>query len=364
MTMKIRPADTLAERRAQVRVLFDRAEVLLSPMAGVSDRAFRELCREFGADVTYCEFVSADGVLHGSPKTFDLMELGPDEHPVGIQLFGSDPAVLAEAARTAERIGPDLIDLNFGCPVKKVVKRNGGSALLCNVPLMEDIVRAVVDAVRLPVTAKIRLGWSAGSVNYMETTAMLEEAGVCAITVHGRTRDQAFRGVADWAPIGEIKARATVPIVGNGDVWNARDFLRLRRETGCDAVMIARGAIGNPWIFREIRAALSDEPWAPPTLDDLLRTVVDHLDREIAVKGERLGVMRMRRQMASYLKGFPGASELRQAVFREDSRDGVASVLGGFRGAEGERIVPRPSRPGHDPHTPRDSAATRGAVLP
>jgi len=317
-------------RRERVRRLLEDADVLLSPMAGVSDRAFRSICREAGADVTYCEFVSADGVLHGNPATFDLMEVGEDEHPIGIQLFGSDPEKLARAAVTAARVGPDLIDLNFGCPVKKVVKRNGGSALLCNLPLMREIVAAVIEAVDLPVTAKIRLGWSEGTVNYMETTRMLEETGACAITVHGRTRDQGFRGTAEWEPIARIKEAASVPIVGNGDVWNAGDYLRLRRETGCDAVMIARGAIGRPWIFTEIKAALRDRPWHAPDLDGVVARVIDHLDREIALKGERQGVKRMRRQLACYLKGFPGASALRGRVFDENDREGVVAVLRDF----------------------------------
>jgi len=340
------PHHPLDAHRAVVRDLFTRADVLLSPMAGVSDRAFRAVCRDHGADVVYCEFVSADGVLHGNPATFDLMEVSPDEHPVGIQLFGSDPGTLAEAARTAERIGPDLIDLNFGCPVKKVVKRNGGSALLCNVPLMERIMRAVADAVSVPVTAKIRLGWSRGTMNYMETTRMLEEAGACAITVHGRTRDQAFQGVAEWGPIAEIKAAARVPIIGNGDVWNADDYERIRSETGCDAVMIARGAIGNPWIFTEIKARLRGERYTPPTVLEVLDRIVDHLDREVALKGEWLGVKRMRRQLASYIKGFPGASDLRRHAFSLDRRDDLVATLRAFGAGLGTGAgVPRVARP-------------------
>src|SRR6056297_173064 len=195
----------IAEKRARVRALYAHDEVLLSPMAGVTDLVFRAVCRDHGADVTFCEFASADGVVHGNQSTRELIELAEDEHPVGIQLFGSDPERMAEAAREAEKLGPDIIDLNFGCPVKKVVKKNGGSALLCNVPLMEDIVRAVVEATALPVTAKTRLGWSQGSLNYLETTQMLQEAGACAITMHGRTRDQKFTGVADWTPIARMK---------------------------------------------------------------------------------------------------------------------------------------------------------------
>jgi len=336
---------TLDERRAAVRDTMTRADVLLSPMAGISDRVFRAICRDFGADVTYCEFVSADGVLHGNEKTFNLMELGPEETPVGIQLFGSNPARMAEAAVTAARAAPDIIDLNFGCPVKKVVKKNGGSALLANLPLMDEIVRAVVAAVEVPVTAKIRLGWNTGCMNYLETTRMLEEAGVCAVTVHGRTRDQGFRGIAAWGPIAEIASRATVPVIGNGDVWNGEDYLRMRAETGCDAVMIARGAIGNPWVFSEIKAAARGDSWEPPVVEEVIRVLIDHLDAEIELKGQRTGVKRMRRQMASYLKGFPGAVELRRGIFEHHDRDGVVALLQTFAAspAAGQPKPPHPS---------------------
>jgi tRNA-dihydrouridine synthase B len=334
-TVDTRPQ--LAAKRDSVRALLERADVLLSPMAGVSDLVFRAICKEHGADVTYCEFVSAEGVLHGNRATRDLMELSPDEHPVGIQLFGSNPRSLAEAAREAEALGPDLIDLNFGCPVKKVVKRNGGSALLCNVPLMEEIVRAVVAATALPVTAKIRLGWSRDSMNYLEVTRMLEEAGVCAITVHGRTRDQRFTGRASWGPIGEIKRLAHVPVVGNGDVWNAADYLRLRRETGCDAVMIARGSIGNPWIFEEIKTVLAGVPYRAPDLNRVMDTIVDHLDREIALKGPRIGLNRMKRHFGGYLKGQPGAAQLRKELCGATTRETVGAALEEYRRAHGGR---------------------------
>ena len=320
--------------------MFDRSAVLLSPMAGVSDVVFRAICRAQGADITYCEFVSANGLLQGNQATLDLIELGPDEHPVGIQLFGSEPGTLAEAAVEAAKLSPDLIDINFGCPVKKVVKKNGGSALLCNVPLMEQIVRAVVAATQLPVTAKIRLGWSRESLNYLETTRMLEESGVCAITIHGRTRDQKFSGMADWRPIAEVKRVAHVPIVGNGDVWNGADFLRLRAETGCDAVMVARAAIGNPWIFAEIKAALRAAEWVPPTVGEVVDTLIDHLDREIALRGERHGILRMRRQMSNYLRGYPGVAELRRVVFELLERKAIVAAFDRVRAAHGDKRLP------------------------
>lgn len=316
-----------ARKRAIVAELYAGARAVLSPMAGVTDMVFRAVCREQGADMTFCEFVSADGIVHGNEATRELMELAPDEHPVGIQLFGADPGKLAEAAVEAAKLGPDVIDLNFGCPVKKIVKRNGGSALLCNLPLMEQIVRAVVEATSLPVTAKIRLGWSEGTLNYMETTRMLEESGACAITIHGRTRDQKFSGIADWTPIGEVKAAASVPIIGNGDVWSGEDYLRLKAETGCDAVMIARAAIGNPFIFQEIASAIRGEVWESPTVDEVVTTLLDHTEREIALKGPRTGVGRMKRHFASYLRGYPNVGELRKSVFATND---VATIRAAF----------------------------------
>jgi tRNA-dihydrouridine synthase B len=334
----------LEAKRARVRTMLEPADALLSPMAGVSDLVFRAICRAHGADVTYCEFVSANGLLQGNQATLDLVELAKDEHPVGIQLFGSEPGVLAEAAVEAEKLEPDLIDINFGCPVKKVVKKNGGSALLCNVPLMEQIVRAVVAATRLPVTAKIRIGWSHDSLNHLEVTRMLEEAGVCAVTVHGRTRDQKFTGRADWSAIAQVKAVARVPIVGNGDVWTGEDFLRMKRETGCDAVMIARGAIGNPWIFGEVKAARRGLAWSPPTVGQVVDAIIDHLDREIALRGERNGILRMRRQMSNYLKGYPGVAELRRMVFELLQRGAIVEAFDRFRAEHGSQPLARPQR--------------------
>jgi nifR3 family TIM-barrel protein len=335
----IRARPSLNDKRRAVRAIFESAHAVLSPMAGVTDRMFRALCARHGADVTYCEFVSANGVLHGNPASFDLMELGENEHPVGIQLFGSDPGILAEAARTAEKVGPDIIDLNFGCPVKKVVKRNGGSALLCNVPLMQEIVEAVVLAVSLPVTAKIRTGWSRDQLNYLEVTKMLEEVGVCAITVHGRTRDQLFTGSADWEPIAQMVEIASVPIIGNGDVVCGDDYFRMKRETGCEAVMIARGAIGNPFVFEEIRAREEGTSWSPPTVAQIIDLMIEHLDQEIALKGAHTGMMRMRKHFSHYLKGHAGASGLRKRVYLETERDRVVDLLLEYRAFNGEERV-------------------------
>lgn len=329
----------LERKRAEVRALYESVDAVLSPMAGVTDLVFRAVCRDMGAGLTFCEFASAEGVVHGNASTRDLIELGPEEHPVGIQLFGSDPQAMAAAAREAEKLGPDILDLNFGCPVKKVVKKNGGSALLCNVPLMEQIVVAVVEATSLPVTAKTRLGWSRDQLNYLETTRMLQEAGACAITMHGRTRDQRFTGVADWAPIAEMKAVAQVPVIGNGDVWNAADYLRIKAETGCDAVMIARAAIGNPFVFEEIAAAQRGEEYRAPDVRRVVRTLLDQLDRELALKGPKTGMNRMRRHFASYLKGCPGVAELRKRVFSTDDRARVEEEFCEYARQHGDVLV-------------------------
>ena len=324
-TRSARP--TLHQKRTRTKEIFAKARAVLSPMAGVTDRVFRQLCRDFGADVTYCEFVSASGILHGNSASFDLMELGEGEHPVGIQLFGSDGGILAEAARTAERVGPDLIDLNFGCPVKKVVKRNGGSALLADLPLMQEIVEDVVQAVDLPVTAKIRIGWTYRQLNYREVAQMLEESGICAITVHGRSRDQFFTGSANWRPIAELVETSRVPIIGNGDVFSAADYLRMKAETACDAVMIARGAIGNPFIFEEINERNEGRDVHQPSAQRVIEVMIEHLDREIQLKGAHTGMMRMRKHFSHYLKGRPKVAELRKRIYQETERDAVVAIL-------------------------------------
>lgn len=326
----------IAAKRRRVAALYGHDEVLLSPMAGVTDLVFRAICREHGADVTFCEFASAEGVLHGNESTRALIELAEDEHPVGIQLFGSDPAAMAQAAREAEVLGPDVIDLNFGCPVKKVVKKNGGSALLCNVPLMEEIVRAVVEATSLPVTAKTRLGWSTGSMNYIETTHMLQESGACAITMHGRTRDQKFTGIADWRPIAEMKQVAEVPVIGNGDVWTARDYLCIKEETDCDAVMIARAAIGNPFVFSEIAAAKRGEDYEALTVSQVVDVLLDHIDRELALKGPKTGMHRMKRHFTTYLRGCPGVGDLRKQVFATNDRATIEAAFRNYREVHGD----------------------------
>ncbi|OPX24292.1 MAG: tRNA dihydrouridine synthase DusB [Candidatus Latescibacteria bacterium 4484_107] len=224
--------------------------VVLAPLAGVTDHSFRLLCREMGASLVYTEMVSADGLVRKNPGTGRLIHFGESERPIGVQLFGSDLAIMARGAEQLAERGFDLIDLNFGCPVKKVVKRNAGSALMRDPERLARITEAVVGAVDLPVTVKIRSGWSEEAINAVQVARLVQEAGAKAITVHARTRKMGFSGQADWEVIAEVKAAVSIPVIGNGDVRTPEDARRMFDDTGCDLVMIGRGALGNPWIFR------------------------------------------------------------------------------------------------------------------
>jgi len=234
-----------------------KSKALLAPMAGVTGHPFRVLCKEQGAGLVYTEFVSANGIIRENQKTLDMMKFTESERPIGVQIFGETPEVLAQSAKYIEDIvKPDLIDLNFGCPVPKVTKRGAGSAILKDLPLMDDVARAVVEAVSIPVTAKIRSGWNNGCIVAPVAAAALEEAGIKALTLHPRTTKQLYTGEADWSLIAETRKAISIPLIGNGDIKSAADAKRMIDETGCDGVMIGRRALGNPWIFREINEYL------------------------------------------------------------------------------------------------------------
>jgi len=235
------------------------SHAILAPMAGVTGHPFRMLCREQGAGVVYTEFVSANGIIRENEKTLDMMKFKEAERPIGVQIFGETPEVLAQSARYIEEtVKPDIIDLNFGCPVPKVTKRGAGSAILKDLPLMDEVAKAVVEAVSIPVTAKIRSGWNSGCIVAPVAAAALEEAGIAALTLHPRTTKQLYTGEADWSLISETRKAIKIPFIGNGDIKNAFDAKRMMEETGCDAVMIGRRALGNPWIFKEINQYLDN----------------------------------------------------------------------------------------------------------
>jgi tRNA-dihydrouridine synthase B len=301
---------------------------VLAPLAGYTDGPMRRLARRLGAAMVWTEMVSAEGVVRESPKTFELLAFDPAERPIAFQIFGSRPESMARAAALLARLRPDVIDLNAGCPARKVVRSGSGAALMADLGLLREIASAVVQAVDLPVTAKIRSGWDDGSINAPQAARTLEDAGARAVSIHPRTRSQGFKGTSDWAVIGEVKRAVGIPVIGSGDVRTPEDAAVMLERTGCDGVMIGRAAVGNPWIFaraRELVEAGRSSP--PPSLAERIRMVVEHLDLMVEAKGERRGVTEMRKHIVAYLKGFPGASDLRAELVRMEGHERVRDRL-------------------------------------
>ena len=299
----------------------------LSPMAGVTDRPFRAVCRRFGADIGFCEFVSASGLTYGGENSWKLVDTDGEQGLVGVQIFGSDPEHMAQAARLLAPHQMDVLDINFGCPVKKVVRKCGGSALLADVPLLERIVRAVLDAAAVPVTAKIRTGWDEDTVNYREVGLLLQELGLPWVTMHGRTRAQLYKGEANWDRIADLVDTLDIPVIGNGDVIDGASYAALVRHTRCHGVMVARGAIGNPWLFAQMKAVDEGAEYAPPSFAEMCAVIVEHIRGEVAAKGERIGSQTVRKHVARCFKGMPGAAQLRKAVFAEEASAGMIAVI-------------------------------------
>ena len=311
------------------------APVMLAPLAGVSDAPFRLLCREQGAASVCTELVSADGLVRGNRKTLRYLYFYAAERPMGVQLFGSDPGVMAEAARIVcdlpEEVRPDFVDLNIGCPVHKVVTREAGAALLCNLPLLEGVVRAVVEASTLPVTAKTRCGWDNSHQNGVEVTKLFEGAGVSLVAMHARTRSQGFEGKANWDMIRDAQAAVSIPVVGNGDVTSASEAIRLLNETGAAGVMIGRAAFGNPWIFRETRALMErGETRAPATPRERMEGCLRQLRLLAEVVGEPVAVREMRKHVAWYLKGLPRAAQVKESANKAVTAQEIEVLLGEY----------------------------------
>jgi len=290
--------------------------LFLAPMAGVSDRIFRQICKEHGADVLTTEFVSAEGIFRRNERTREYLEFDEMERPIGVQLFGANPDHLAEAAKqVVDWVRPDFIDLNFGCPVNKVVAKNGGSALLKDCPTLASVAGAVVRAVApLPVTAKIRIGWDTDSINAVRVARLLADLGIRAITVHGRTRAQGYSGVADWNVIGEVAAAVSIPVIGNGDITTPADVVKRRRETNIAGVMIGRAAMNAPWIFQQTKAYLASgavvEPPAPAEKWKLIRRHCQLVVEEWEAEDPAMRSMRAR--LMAYSRGFPNSKMLRE----------------------------------------------------
>jgi nifR3 family TIM-barrel protein len=308
----------------------NRFPLYLAPMAGVTDTVFRRLCKEQGADVVVTEFVSAEGIFRRNARTLEYLEFDESERPVGIQLFGGNPDHLAEAARMAvEWKQPDFMDLNFGCPVNKVVSKNGGSSLLRDCPLLERVARAVVrGAAPCPVTAKIRIGWDSATINAVTTARLLEEAGVQAIAVHGRTKDQGYSGQADWEVIGEVVRAVSIPVIGNGDLNSAGDVCARRAQTGVAGVMLGRGAMSAPWIFREIKEYLrTGRVPEPMPLADQWAFIRRHCALAVAHSEEEPHTMAaMRSRLMAYSRGMPAAKQLREQFSGVSTLAGLAAI--------------------------------------
>lgn len=304
--------------------IFDRdpqQNLLLAPLAGVTDRAFRELCREQGARLSYTEMVSAKGVQYCNAHTYELLEIGEAEGKAGIQLFGKEPDIIARTATRLEESIPRaaLFDLNMGCPAPKIVGNGEGSALMLQPDLAFRIIRAVKRAVSLPVTVKFRKGFDQDHINCVEFAKMAEEAGADAVTVHGRTRDQFYEGKADWDAIAEVKRAVAIPVIANGDVFSPRDAKAILEHTGADGVMVARGALGNPFLFREIRSYFESGTYQEPTILERTDMAIRHARLACRYKEERIAMREMRKHGAWYLKGVRGAARMRERIVRVES---------------------------------------------
>ncbi|MGI6678200.1 MAG: tRNA dihydrouridine synthase DusB [Dehalobacterium sp.] len=291
--------------------------VITAPMAGITDKAFREILKSMGAGMVCSEMVSDKALTYGNRNTLELLDIQGEPAPICVQIFGSEPDVMAQAARIVAEIGAHVIDINMGCPAPKIVRNGEGSALMRHPILAGEIIQAVVEAVAVPVTVKMRKGWDDSSVNVVDLAKIAEKMGAAALTVHGRTRDQFYAGQADWSVIGEVKEAVAIPVIGNGDIWSAEDAVRMIEETGCDGVMIARGMLGNPWLVQNtVRLLQQHMETGSPDLKTRMALARRHLARVVELKGEVQGIKQMRKYLAWYIRGIRDASRIRTEINR------------------------------------------------
>ena len=303
--------------------------VFLAPMAGVTDHPFRLICKKMNVGLVYTEFVSANGIIRENQKTLEMIKFTKEERPIGVQIFGDDPKIVGDSANFIyKNFKPDLIDINYGCPVPKITKKGAGSAALKDLCRMEDITRAVIESVpKIPVTVKMRSGWDNNSIVSTKAGTLLESIGVKAIALHGRTTKQSYSGNANWDLIKELKETVNIPVIGNGDVTSLTDFINIKKHTNCDAVMIGRGALGNPWIFQEIYAYLNNIKYKKVELKDLIDTCLKHVNILTNNKPEKVAINLSKKHLGYYLRGFSNANYYRKELMKSDKIDDINNLL-------------------------------------
>ena len=302
--------------------------MFLAPMAGITDLAFRTVCQKYGCGLVYTEMISAKALYFNDKKTFSLLKIAPDAPcPTAVQIFGSEPDIMASMAEKALSTGGCMLDINMGCPAPKIVNNGEGSRLMTNLPLAADIIREVSSATKVPVTVKFRKGWDAGSVNAVEFARMAEKNGAAAIAVHGRTRSQMYSGKADWDIIKQIKQAVDIPVIGNGDIYTAADAVNMTEYTGCDAIMLARGVQGNPFLFEQCINALDGKAVTVPSVDERIHQAIEHIRLLTELKGERIGVSEARKHASWYIKGIHNCVKARQDINKATTLDGMISAL-------------------------------------
>tara|TARA_B100002051_G_scaffold271950_1_gene307676 strand:+ start:112 stop:1080 length:969 start_codon:yes stop_codon:yes gene_type:complete len=303
--------------------------VVLAPMAGITDYPFRIICKNYGVGIVYTEFVSANGIIRENQKTLDMIKFSLSERPIGVQIFGEEPKVLGESAKFIyDNFKPDIIDINYGCPVPKVTKKGAGSAALKDICKMEDSTRAVIESVpEIPITVKMRAGWDKDNIISTKAGMMLESIGIKAIALHARTSKQMYTGKADWNLIRELKEAVKIPVIGNGDVNDLDSYKKIREETNCDGVMIGRGALGRPWIFKEIANYNENLPFKSPDLEETINTSIKHIDLLISSKHPKVAINLSKKHLAYYFKGFKSASSYRKNIMRFEDVNQIKDYL-------------------------------------